>query len=147
MKTGKEIKKEKFKDYTTIFGSVNDKEGKVLYINITSWVEPILDEKIRYYRVIRDINKKVNQEIYNLISSKYNDNFDKDRLIIDLDIKESGVKFGKKSFMNCEITLFSYMFLSVTSELMNTILDDISEHIITNVFKTNKYFYFHKKKK
>jgi hypothetical protein len=42
--------------------------------------------------------------------------FDLDKTIVDLDIRESGIRFGKRSFINCEVTLFLDTNMSVTSD-------------------------------
>jgi len=147
MKTGKEVKSSHFKDYNVIFGSVNNKHPKAIYINISSWLEPISDDNINYLRIIRNLNKKIKQSVYNLFDKTSNEIFEKERSIIDLDIRESGIKFGKRSFMSCELTLFINMELSVNSEFMKSELTGISDHIIKNVFEKDESFKFHRKKK
>jgi len=147
MKTGKEVKFSHFKDYNVIFGSVNNKHPKAIYINISSWLEPISDDNINYLRIIRNLNKKIKQSVYNLFDKTSNEIFEKERSIIDLDIRESGIKFGKRSFMSCELTLFINMELSVNSEFMKSELTGISDHIIKNVFEKDESFKFHRKKK
>jgi hypothetical protein len=106
MKTGKEIKSNRFKNYNVVFGSVNNKKPKAIYINISAWVDPIDEKGVNYNQIIRTLNKKLKQNLFNYFISENNDVFDKDRTIVDLDIRESGIRYGKRSFMNCEITLF-----------------------------------------
>ena len=115
MKKGKELKITTLKNYNVSYGSVNNKEPKALYINISAWAQPEYDDCINYHRVIRDLDKKVRQSIYHELTDNYT-LFLKDRTIVDFDIRESGVKYGKRSFTNCEITLFIiilflYLFL------------------------------------
>ena len=69
------------------------------------------------------------------------------KTIIDLDIRKSGLKFGKKSFANCEITLFLKDEIKVNSLVMRPILDDLSKFIIDTSFKQSTYFKFYNKKK
>ena len=147
MKTGKEVKSSHFKEYNVIFGSVNNKHPKAIYINISSWLQPISDEDISYSRVIRNINKKIKQSIYNLFDDTSNKIFDKQKTIVDLDIRESGIRFGKRSFMSCEFTLFVNMEIPVNSELMKNELTEISSYIIKNVFEKDDSFTFHRRKK
>jgi hypothetical protein len=73
--------------------------------------------------------------------------FKNDKMIVDLDIRESGIKLGKRSFMNCEITLFLESEIPLTSEVMLDRLVLISDTLIKTVFDSNKTFNFHKKKK
>lgn len=147
MKTGKEIKSTEFKDYNIAFGSVDNKNAKSVYINISSWLEPKEnDETINYYRCIKNINKKVRQEVYNFLDSTES-YFMKDQTIVDLDIRESGIKYGKRSFMSCELTLYSKNELPINDEYMKNILHGIYSCLIKNVFEKNQNFHFYKKKK
>ena len=147
MKTGKEVKTNISKDYNIIFGSVNNKKAKAVYINLSAWVEPKHETDINYSRVIRNINKKVKQELYLLINNDKTSNFIKERTIVDFDIRKSGIRFGKRSFMSCEITLFSEIEIPVNSEYMKNVLTDVSNHLIQKVFEHNDTFSFYKKKK
>lgn len=146
MKTGKEVKTNSFKDFNVVYGSVDNKNPKAVYINISSWLEPLNEGDINYNRAIRNINKKLKQSLYSFDSNEYCC-FVKDRTIVDLDIRESGIRFGKRSFMNCEITLFSTIEIPVNDEgMIDTLLKTI-KHIIDNVLRKNDYFSFNKRKK
>jgi hypothetical protein len=146
MKTGKELRINKFKNYNVVFGSVNNKNPKAIYINISAWAEPLKDYEINYTRVIKDINKKTKQCLFNYFNSKQQTDFIKENTIVDLDIRESGIRYGKRSFMNCEVTLFLSSELSVISEQMKNNLDDITPLIIKSVFENDNTFKFHRKK-
>lgn len=146
MKTGKEIKFNKHKNFNVVFGSVNNKHSKAAYINISSWAEPIQENNVSYSRVIKDLNKRIKQTLFNYFDIEVDSNILKDRTIVDLDIRESGIKFGKRSFINCEITLFLNQEDPVNSEIMIEKLEETLELILENVFKTSKVFKFHKKK-
>jgi len=147
MKTGKELKINNFKNYNVVFGSVNNKHPKAVYINISAWAEPNDENEINYTRVIRDINKKTKQVLFNIFDTDSQSEFLKDRTIVDLDIRESGIRYGKRSFMNCEMTLFLNTEIQVNSELMKDMLDDIVKSVISLVFEDNRSFKFYKKKK
>lgn len=147
MKTGKEIKITNFKDYNVIFGSVNNKNPKAIYINISSWAEPKQKDNLNYNFNIRNINKKLKQLLFNNLSLENNLLFDKNRTIVDLDIRESGIRYGKKSFMNCEITLYLYNQHSITSSYIRNTLEELTNDIITNTFENSDIFNFNRKKK
>lgn len=146
MKTGKELKIKKYKNYNVVFGSVNNKTSKAVYINISSWAEPLIESDINYTRVIKDLNKKIKQIIFNHLSSRVNNNFIKNNTIVDFDIRESGIRFGKRSFINCEITLYLDQEISINSEEMRFDLDEITSMLIKNVYENDKTFKFHSKK-
>lgn len=146
MKTGKELKIKKYKNYNVVFGSVNNKTSKAVYINISAWAEPLLDSDVNYTRVIKDLNKKVKQVIFNHLSYKPHTNFIKNNTIVDFDIRESGIRFGKRSFINCEITLYLDQEISINSDGMMFDLDEITNLLVKNVYENDKTFKFHNKK-
>jgi hypothetical protein len=147
MKTGKELKLPKFKDYNVVYGSVNNKTPKAIYVNISAWAEPILnDDNINYNRSIKDLHKKIKQYLYNYFNQIAEEDFVKENTIVDLDIRESGIKFGKRSFMSCEITFYLKVEIAANSEHMQKKLEEISKKIVKDVFNENKNFKFHKKK-
>jgi hypothetical protein len=53
MKTGKEIKSSIFNDFNVIFGSVNNKNPKSIYLNVSAWSQPKEDCDGNYNRAIR----------------------------------------------------------------------------------------------
>lgn len=146
MKTGKELKMNKFKNYNVVFGSVNNKNPKAIYINISAWAEPLNQEDVNYNRVIKDLHKKIKQVIYDHLYNKSETDFVKERTIVDLDIRESGIRYGKRSFMSCEITLYLHTEIPANSERMKMNLDGLTPVIIKTVFDNDKNFKFHRKK-
>lgn len=146
MKTGKELKMNKFKNYNVVFGSVNNKNPKAIYINISAWAEPLNEEDVNYNRAIKDLHKKIKQVIYNHLYNKSETDFVKENTIVDLDIRESGIRYGKRSFMSCEVTLYLHTEIPANSERMKMNLEDLTPVIIKTVFDNDKNFKFHRKK-
>jgi len=146
MKNGKEVKVNNFKNYSIVYGSVNNKHSKAVYINISAWAEPQDKEMISYNRVIKDINKNIRQTLFNIFDTKIETEIKKNHTIVDLDIRESGIRYGKRSFTNCEITPFLNSEIPVNSESMKEKLDMVTEKLIKTCFDNNKTFKFHKKK-
>lgn len=147
MKKGKELKLQKFKNYNVVYGSVNNKNPKALYINVSAWAEPKSDSELSYNRIIRNSDKRVRQIIFNLLEESIKDIFYNERTIVDFDMRESGIKYGKKSFVNCEITLYLKQEIPVNSDELKPVIDGLIDNIINICFEQNKYFIFHKKKK
>ena len=147
MKKGKELKINAFKNYNIVFGSVNNRCPKAMYINISAWADPKSNDDLNYNRVIKDIDKRVRQTIYNTLDFNISSPFLKDRSIVDFDIRESGVRYGKRSFTNLEITLFQKYEIPVNSESLWPFIEEIIQTIIKDVFEKEKHFRFHKKKK
>lgn len=147
MKKGKELKINHFKNYNIVFGSVNNKSPKAIYINISAWAEPKFNDEFNYNRIIRDIDKRIRQTIYNTLSANITTPFFKDKTIIDFDIRESGVKYGKRSFTNLEITLFQKYETPVNSESLLPLIENLTQVIIKDIFEKEKHFKFNKRKK
>lgn len=146
MKTGKELKINSYKNYNIVLGSVNNRHPKAVYLNISAWSEPISECETSYTRIIRDLNKKIKQSLFNLFDLNADTEFLKDRTIVDLDIRESGIRYGKRSFINCELTLFLNSEIPINSDKMQPMLDSIINTVITQTFEESKHFKFHKKK-
>lgn len=146
-KKGKKIKLTNNLNHKVFFGCVDNNKPKSLYINISSWVTPINESDDDYSKYLRELNKEIKQEIYKTLNVNNKSFFIKERTIIDLDIRESGIRFGKKSFMSCEITLFSNIDLPINKETTINELTIISDVVINEVFNNNKYLIFSKTKK
>ncbi len=151
MKRGKEIKlsiKEKniCNRYNVVFGTVDNKNPKALYINISAWGEPTSDNDINYDRVIKNLHKKVKQTLYQYLTY-FNNNFNNEKTIVDFDMRESGITYNKRSFMSCEITLYQTNEIFINEPSLINEIENIIVEIITEVFIENQYFDFYKKKK
>lgn len=143
MKIGKEIKINNKSDYNLSFGSMNKNNPDSVYLNISSWIEPQADYT---NKTVKSLRKSIKQDIFNILESEFFC-FNKDKTIVDLDIRESGIKIGKKSFMNCEITLFLNEIIPLSSEHLQDDLLTLSGKVINKNFIQNKAFKLHKKKK
>jgi hypothetical protein len=141
MKRGKEIKLNFNKNYNISSGTVDSKTPKSIYLSISAWAQPKKDGTINYDSVIKSIHKNLRGVIYDKVETekflKYN--------ILDLDIRESGIKYNKRSFMNCEITLFQLNVLPINSEELLKNVRNISD-VITNELDKSEFFKFHKSK-
>jgi basic membrane lipoprotein Med (substrate-binding protein (PBP1-ABC) superfamily) len=145
MKKGKELKVNTFKNYNVVYGSVNNKIPKALYINISAWAELKNDGETNYNRIIRSIDKKIRQTIYDILID-IESPFLPDKNIVDFDIKESGIKFNKRSYSNTDITLFLKHEIPINTASLKPFIDMLIENIITTVFEKDKNFKFHRKK-
>jgi len=147
MKTGKEVKIKHLNNYSVVLGSVNNKHPKAVYLSISAWAELKSDEEVNYTKVIRNLNKQLKQSLYNTFNSSIELNYLKDKTIVDLDIRESGIKFGKRSFINCEVTLYLKDEIQVNSEDIKPIVSLVLDTVILQTFEKDKTFNFHKRKR
>lgn len=142
---GKEININKFKHLNTKIGTVDAKKPKSIYMTISGWVEPsIKNEDIDYKKVIKQIHKQIKTQLFKTINNK--NIFDFKKTIIDFDMRESGILYGKKSYMNCDINLYQINDHSLKSKKIQSELDEILDELATPIFSNNKYFKFNKNK-
>ena len=124
---GKEIKLNIKNNYKTTYGSVDNKNPKAIFIRINAWGLPIDELELNYDNVIKKLDKRLRMFIYNNVDSNL---FDKKRCIVDLDLRESGITFNKKSFMSCEVTLFQNNHYDLSSSLIINHLTELTTKII-----------------
>lgn len=143
MKTGKQFKLELDKDFNTYYGSVDYKNPKSIYINISSWFSP-LKESDNWDRAVSGLKRKIS---LNLNSTNMGDLFLKSKQIVDLDIRTSGIRPNKRSYMNCEITLFLNKEEPIKSKNVKIVVKDILNNLIKDSFKVSPHFNFYRTKK
>ena len=101
MKKGKTSKLEGFKDSKIVYGTVDSKELKSVYVNLQTWVEPKEDEE-NWARIVSNMSRSIKHSVYDSIDDSI---FDR-KYIVDMDLRTSGLSLKKKSFMNLEINLY-----------------------------------------
>ena len=145
MKVGKELKLNLLNNYKTKIGTVNNKESKSLYINLSAWGEiNNIDENTNYESVLRNLRKKIKQNLNNKLNKEI---FHNNKYIVDLDMRSSGFVTTKRSFMSCEITLYQKKGLPINQ---TNLLDESKKliyDVANNCLDNNNYFTFYKTKK
>lgn len=137
MKKGKTSRLVGFPDAKMNFGTVDSKNLKSIYLNIQSWVTP----KYEYddvERVVSTFGKSIKNSIYDSIDNA----MFKEQNIVDLDLRTSGILYGKKSFMNLEITLFFNTVMDFKDPKLKLALKRIVRKIYISSFKKSAYFEF-----
>jgi len=143
-KKGKKILIDVHSNYKTVSGTVDNTTPKSVYVSISSWANPKIEESdINYDKILSKINNKIRKSVNSNLS---NNLFNKKKYIVDFDMKSSGIRYGKKSFMNCEITLYQKLKLKLNETPLQTELKNIILNVIDEVFKDNIYFSFEKTK-
>jgi hypothetical protein len=138
MKKGKTSKIDGFKNFKALYGTVDSKNLKSLYLNLQTWVEP-KQESENWSRVIMNMSRSVKHSIYNnLDKSLFSENY-----IVDLDLRSSGIQLYKKSFMNLEINLFLVDEIEFKSEKIKKSLKSLIVNINNEVLKPSNYFDFY----
>jgi hypothetical protein len=141
---GKEMKIETKYQYNVVSGTVDNKNPKSVYIQISAWGEP-KDSEIEFYdNILKNKSKRVKRKLFEVLDDKH---FHTKKSIVDFNMASSGINYGKKSFMSVEMTLFKKEpLLPVNSDKMAPIVKNISEKIITDIFEKDENFKFYKRK-
>jgi hypothetical protein len=137
MKKGKSVKLNLYNPIKSVYGTVDSKNLKSVYINIQSWVTP-KSEYDNWNRIVCNLSRDIKHSVFNSI----NHELFKEKSIVDLDLRTSGIAHGKKSFLNLEVNLYTNHEIDFKS---NEVKDSVKK-IIKNIFKENviqnKYFDF-----
>jgi hypothetical protein len=128
MKKGKSVKMNLSTSFKSMYGTVDSKNLKSLYINIQSWVSP-KSELENWNRVVCNLSRELKHTVFDSIDTSV---FVKNT-IVDLDLRTSGICSGKKSFFNLEINLF----LDKQLDFKSLELKDSIKKIVRNIQRTN----------
>ena len=142
MKKGKSVKLNLFNPIKSMYGTVDSKNLKSVYINIQSWVTP-KQELENWNRVVGNLNREIKHSVFNSI----NKNFFLDKSIVDLDLRVSGISSGKKSFFNLEVNLYTNVIFEFKSKELKEEIKRIVKNIYVENIMDNRYFEFCKSKK
>ena len=137
MKKGKSVKLNLFSPIKSVYGTVDSKNLKSLYINIQSWVSPKFDHD-NWNRVVCNLNREIKHSVFNSIDI----NLFKENTIVDLDLRTSGISHGKKSFFNLEVNLYTNEELEFKSLEIKESVKKIVKVIFKNNINNNNYFNF-----
>jgi hypothetical protein len=143
MKSGKYVKLSKQDNITLSYGSVNTKQLKSVYLRMQCWVEPIDDEK-NWDSIISLIRREVRMCTYRNINKDY---FIENQYIVDLDLRSSGILKDKRSFLSCEVTLFTKKQLDIKSEEFSGLMEDMAQTIIKSTPTLFNEFRIYEKKR
>lgn len=135
MKKGKTSKLELFRDAKCYYGSVDTTELKSIYLVLQTWVTPKM-EKENWNTTVGSITRTIKHKILDILNKQLFKEF----FIVDMDLRTSGIKLTKSSFLNLEITLFTKDNVEFKSENMTTEMSNIIKEIYTKVLSNSKYF-------
>ena len=111
---------------------------------MSTWVEPI-EEAINWSSPIKKVKSTIKHKIHNQL----NDSPFKDKTIVDLDLRASGIKPGKRSFLRCEVTLYlkELKYKDIKVPCISDSVINITDKIINETLLTSTVFRFYKSKK
>jgi hypothetical protein len=142
MKKGKSVKLQLFNPIKSVYGTVDSKNLKSVYINIQSWVTP-KKEFDNWNRVVSNLGREIKHSVFESI----NTNIFQEKSIVDLDLRTSGISHGKKSFFNLEINLYTTSEIDFKSLEIKDSIKKIVKSVFKNNINQNKYFDFSISKK
>jgi hypothetical protein len=121
--------------YRVKMGTMDKKNNKSFYVNLSSWLAPKNDN------ITSNYHDNIREVVDNILSkhsiSKYH--------MFDLDLREQGMKKNKRSFMSLEMTFLNYngdFSDNTLKKQVNKLCDNINHELIEH----NKDFTFHAKK-
>jgi len=135
MKKGKTSKLDLFQDAKCYYGSVDATELKSIYLVLQTWVKPT-QERDNWERVVGTISRNIKHKVLEI----YNKSMFKEHFIVDLDLRTSGIKVDKASFLNLEITFFTKENIEFKSDKLSNELNHILKEVHNNVLGKSKYF-------
>ena len=143
-KQGREVKTEISDVFRTSYGTVDVSTMKSVYLNLSSWIEPLYDND-NWERTIN----KFRYSIDNIIHRELKETILKNKAIVDLDLRSSGMRRGKRSFMRCEVTMFTEhkQKPEIKSKKLSESLNHITNMVINKTLIPTKGFKFYKSKK
>lgn len=137
MKKGKTSKINNFESLKVNYGTVDSKNLKSIYINIQSWVNPkIISDN--WNRIVCNLSREIKHTVYNQIDRDLYE----EKTIVDLDLRTSGIVFGKKSFLNLEVNLYTISELDFKSSKVRESIKKLVNKINYENFQNNKFFDF-----
>lgn len=137
MKKGKTSKLEGFKDSKIVYGTVDSKELKSIYVNLQTWVEPKYEME-NWTSVVSNMSRSIKHSVYDSIDNSI---FDK-KYIVDMDLRTSGLNINKKSFMNLEMNFFINTQIDFKSKELKKSVKSIISSIYRDIIYKNNYFNF-----
>ena len=133
MKKGKSVKLNLYNPIKSVYGTVDSKNLKSLYINIQSWVTPKFEHD-NWNRIVCNLSRDIKHSVYNSINTE----LFKEQSIVDLDLRTSGISHGKKSFLNLEVNLYTNQEMDFKSiEIKNSVkqIKAVNTHTHTHTRK------------
>jgi hypothetical protein len=135
MKKGKTSKLDLFQDAKCYYGSVDATELKSIYLVLQTWVKPT-QERDNWERVVGTISRTIKHKVLEV----YNKSLFKEQFIVDLDLRTSGIKVDKSSFLNLEITFFTKENIDFKSDNLSNELNRILKEVHDNVLNKTRFF-------
>lgn len=135
MKKGKTIKLDLFKDAKCYYGSVDTSELKSVYLVLQTWATPKV-ERNNWDSTVGIISRSIKHKILEI----YNKSMFKEHFIVDMDLRTSGIKLSKSSFLNLEITFFTKDNFEFKSNELSEELVKITRQIHNEILLKSKYF-------
>jgi len=144
LKQGREVKTNLSEVFRTSYGTVDMSSLKSVFVNVSTWAEP-LEDKDSWDAPIKRFKNKIKTNLH----QQLHDTPFKEIAIVDLDLRASGIKVGKKSFMRCEITLFldGKNTLNIKSPIIANPIKEITTNLIEQSILSSTTFKFYKSKK
>ena len=144
LKQGREINTKISDLFKTSYGTVDVSSLRSIYVNMSTWVEPI-EDSTNWASPIKKVKSQIKHKIHNQLS----DTPFRGKTIVDLDLRASGIKKGKRSFLRCEVTLYlkDLKYGDIKVPCISDSIINTTDKIINETLLTSTVFRFYKSKK
>ena len=144
MGRGKIIKYTENKKFKTKYGTIDNKDVKSVFINFTSWIYTKDNYVEDHQKLINKLNKKLKTKIFNELNrNMFWDNL----IIVDLDIRESGLKNSDQTFMSLDINLYQKEIKDFKDDVLVNEMIRLIEIINKKLLEFDKFDYNKVKRK
>lgn len=101
-----------------------ENDGEMVTYKVESWISPKNEDKIDWSSYKQKIHKQLKQEVYNNLKNIGCDNY-----LVDLDFRQSGLKYGRFSYFKIVICLNKnkYFDKNYLEYLVSTFLESLNE--------------------
>lgn len=137
MKKGKTGKIVGFDSVKIVYGTVDSKNLKSVYVNLQTWLKPITESE-NWDRIVSTMSRNIKHSVLESLDL----NMFLNHTIIDLDLRSSGISINKKSFMNLEINLYMKTEIDFKSNELKEKIKKIVRKVHQDNIKKNKHFDF-----
>lgn len=132
-KLGKQKSLKEKNGFRIKYGTINYQQPKSIYVIIETWIQP--ESERDFESEVKRLSKNIRKVVYeNHDKSLYND-----YVIVDIDLRSSGMTPNKRSFMSIELTLFPNKLLQFPDDRYTETITNITNIIIDNLQNNNNY--------
>jgi hypothetical protein len=116
-----------------LFRNTIEDTNDCISLKIEGWITPNDDKERDYSKEIKKLERELKQ-----ISYEFQSRIGYSEYIVDLDLRESGISYGKKSYLKCHFTFKKENHEISLDEYLNLINEYFDSHQIFKMSQEKK---------